>query len=67
MLAGLPSVINVCPYCDIRQSYCVFDLVIIGRRHTSHAAVRGGHDEIESLLLSNGAITDEKYKVSIEL
>ena len=31
------------------------------------AAVRGGHDDIQSLLLSNGASNDEKYKVSIEL
>ena len=31
------------------------------------AAVREGHDEIQSLLLSNGAHNDEKYKVSIEL
>ena len=31
------------------------------------AAVREGHDEVESLLLSNGAPNDEKYKVSIEL
>ena len=31
------------------------------------AAVLRGHDEVESLLLSNGAPNDEKYKVSIEL
>ena len=30
-------------------------------------AVINGHDEVESLLLSNGAPNDEKYKVSIEL
>ena len=67
MLAGLPSVINVCPYCDIRQSYCVFDLVIIGGATPLIVAVSLGHDEIEQFLISNGAITDEKYKVSIEL
>ena len=31
------------------------------------AAVSEGHDEIEQFLISNGAITDEKYKVSVEL
>ena len=31
------------------------------------AALRGGHDEIEQFLISNGAPNDEKYKVSIEL
>ena len=30
-------------------------------------AIINGHDEIQSLLLSNGAPNDEKYKVSIEL